>query len=403
MTIPRQRGPQQALHPPVHKRQWRSLWRRCACGHSIPCPAANRLPSPIPAPATAGSAFALTPPRPEMPSPAADPASGGAPKLTADADVNHGSRRHPTGYHLGGFEATLPIPRRRQPPGGSRTAPPGIPAPSPENPQERTTAASWDRPDRTGSPTAASWPPTPFPHLSPPTFSPANEAPYDDLPGEWRRHPRNFTTPTRQRPTPQRASPAAPPPHRPRHGTTPLLHRIHTHSAPHADTAGTLHSFDDRTSADAPARPLTAVRGEDSGSVDTMPPRPAHACAPNPPNHPPDHTSRTAANWPGHPPARIPRGCATDLPAHPPVRIPRAAADRPGHPPARIPRACAADLSEVRRSRVPTTFATDSASALQGGLKVPPQWNAPTMPLAQIGRAGDLTPAQAFRADRGPA
>ena len=63
MTIPRERHPKPVPHAPTtHKRHWRSLWRRCACG--LPAPCADRLASSPSNRATPGRHARTHPPTP---------------------------------------------------------------------------------------------------------------------------------------------------------------------------------------------------------------------------------------------------------------------------------------------------------------------------------------------------
>ena len=312
MTIPRQRSPHQAFHPPAHRRSWRTLWRRCACGHPTPCPSVSRRligaarhearSGPPPTDDTVDTGLDLTRARHS----AGDDAFTGPPGLSPDADARHGISPNAPGAHE--TETPHGWPRLPRPPEG--------PSPTP-------------------SPAQRPRPQTTFPHLSPPSFSPAYEEP-DLFPWQRLQQPAPRSTRTRQRPNPQRAAPATHEPDHARHGTAPLLHRIHTHST--LDTGGDAprdaricRPSEGPTTADAHTRPLTAVRPRDR---DWVAPRTFPARHPEPQ------------------PATGPRPTAG--------------------------------------------FAPDEPTSA-------PYWNAPTMPLTQIGRAGGLTPAQAFRADRGPA
>ena len=358
MTIPRQRSPQQAFRPPAHKRLWRTLWRRCSCGHLAPCPSTNKQSTLAAAVTEAGS---------EPTVPFSPP-----PRLSSPP---HLSRPHLSQPHLS--QPRLSQPRLSPPPGLSpprrrpflerlrddwRPTPPVSQDPHPDpvsadtqpRPGENTvdtgtcateTPHGWQpAPEslaeaRHSPPTPApAFPPRPqtaFPHLSPPTFSPANEE-YGPVPRQSAHQSPTHSAWTRQQSNPQRASPTAHQAHRPRHGTAPLLHRIHTHSALEPSrVAGMPYPIEGPTTADAHTRPLTAVRPRDRAWVTHLP------------------AGQVAY------PRTFPAQPSEQDPLHAP---------RPG------------DESAISSS-----------------------WNAPTMPLTQIGRAGGLTPAQAFRADRGPA
>ena len=104
---------------PIHRRSWRTLWRRCSCGLSEPC--VDRLTTARPAPDTLSDAASAHHRAADVPLGATDPASlnaGATEDPTPDTSAPHPQRGKPEPR---GRLYVTPVPRQRPPeaqPGG---------------------------------------------------------------------------------------------------------------------------------------------------------------------------------------------------------------------------------------------------------------------------------------------
>jgi hypothetical protein len=302
MTILRKRRPDRVPYGPAHKRQWRTLWRRCSCG--LPAPCVDRL---VPAP-------------------------------------------------------RLPFPPDRD------DTPDHAPGPDDTRPHRASRGGSWTQP---AVPDEARWPShrTAFAH------DPAS--PRTDPAGG--RHA-----------------------HTPRHD----LAGVHGPAWP-AGGATPRHRLEPAVST-RPSGFVRAVPAVTAGRAAVPPPRVAPPrVAPNGDVARPARATSRRAGY-GDPDSHEIR----DGPVSPPAATqagrpgPSAAtqASQPG-PPAATQASRPGPSAATQASQPGPPAATQASrpgpsAATQAGR---PGWLAPTVPLSQVGRAGDLTPAQAFRASRGRA
>ncbi|PRY31148.1 hypothetical protein CLV70_10332 [Pseudosporangium ferrugineum] len=426
MTSPPRRDPDQVPPATAHRRHWRSLWRRCTCGRPVPCALTAIRPGDSDQPPLGG--FTVPDPRPVPPpggtgtptphgwAPPAHPRPtpfphGALPTFspahdepyeptTRDPRLRAGTpffppRRHPQPFPARHLHPSLPPhpatpylpgqPARSRPPAQpARSQPPGRPATSlspgrpvtAQSPGRPTTAQSPGRPTTAqspGRPTTAQSPGRPasvYPppgrlssasapsgrlwSVAPPTGR-AGERSYSRLGASQDRQPRCASAP---RTFPPAAMPAPKP---------PVARHIHAN----AECRAPRGHIPQPREPDEPDQPHEATRTstDDEAHPASEGPRPDFPDAPSARGG----TSATGTGW--WKTTAIPSADALSRPLDavqpsPPVE---------NHPAKEQP---APEPSTVYRHARPA-------------------WAAPTMPLSQIGRAGGLTPAQAFRAGLG--
>ncbi|ROP32525.1 hypothetical protein EDD30_5469 [Couchioplanes caeruleus] len=382
MTTPRGRSPDPAPHPSSHRRQWRSLWRRCVCGHQASCPFGTaRNP---------GDSRTRDDPR------------------TRD---NLGTRENDTANRdVGWLAVSAP-----EPPRADATWRNGRPShPSPAREFQR-------RPPDASSHAASAYPPTPGAY--PPTDHPSTD--------ELQPHYAFMSRASPQGGHSQRTSaPLAPEPTRLGHLTNEVSadespspgadrsasavrapfgpDRLRagadvsrseeaqpTNWAPREDVQPVRHLFNEEVRPRSRIRPTAvsdadeAQHGTSATGTSRLPPGTARL---------PPETGRLPPETGRLPPetGRLPPGTGRfSVPAQ--WSVPRPST--PGH-----------DVGASANARSPTEHRyqhgpTGTAPPLHetAGSGAVPGWAGPTVAFDQIGRAGALTPAQAFRANQGRA
>ncbi|MBB4760378.1 hypothetical protein BJ971_000934 [Actinoplanes digitatis] len=355
MTIPRRRCQRPVPHGPSHRRMWRSLWRRCSCG--LPAPCVDRL---VPAP-----------PLPYPPN-TASPADG--------RPIASGTAR-----------PSMPTSAR-------------IPAPR----------ASPIRPAQPGYDSAAIARVSPIAYLEAARAACARDPAWplaghaDRESGRHRLHPHTGGRAPAREPTTPTARHTDPASTRRRpHFDAGRATRARDPATPVDGTAGSARTRlgDDRQPAGAASASILAAPGgfirasgitapsEEVRPGDYLPLRNAHE-----PRDGPRAAGQTQIHRPGDRPepsnhARVyePRdGPGPDgfTETHGPRNTARPTEHVQAHEPREGP-------GPRRQDR------GDGASANGAAQARAPAWAAPTVLLSQVGRAGGLTPAQAYRASQG--